>query len=151
MLKSLEPKKGKKSDKKEEDSEDKKIDPVKIDFDNIDRRTMPLPMPVRNYGFTLSGASGSVFIGERIANSRGYTIHKFDLEKRKSKEFASGVRQISVSADGEQVLTQINDSWKVSGSKGANTESGKAVKVKLQMKLNRVEEWNQIFEEAWRI
>ncbi len=140
----------KKSADKKEDDDDKKIEAVTIDFANIDRRTMPLPMPVRNYGFTLSGAAGSVFIGERIPNSRGYTVHKFELEKREAKEYASGVRQMSISADGEQVLAQINDSWKVAGSKGANAEGGKSVRVNLQMKLNRAEEWNQIFEEAWR-
>jgi tricorn protease len=140
----------KKTNEKNKDEESEKIEPVKIDFDNIERRTMPLPMPVRNYGFTLNGASGSIFIGERIPNSRGYTIHKFDLEKRESKEFASGVRQIAVSADGEQVLTQINNNWKVAGSKGASADDGKSVKMNLQMKLSRTEEWNQIFEEAWR-
>ncbi|MFT6204941.1 MAG: tricorn protease [Spirosomataceae bacterium] len=139
----------KKSEIKKGD-DDKKNKPVTIDFDNIDRRTMPLPLPVRNYDFTLSGASGSVFIGEKIPNDKGYAVHKFDLEKREAKEYASNVSQISVSADGEQVLLQINNSWKVTGSKAANAESGKPVKVNLQMKLNRSEEWNQIFEEAWR-
>jgi tricorn protease len=131
-------------------SEGKKVEPVTIDFDHIDRRTMPLPLPVRNYSFTLSGTSGSVFIGEKKPNDKGYTVHKFDLGKRKAKEYASNVNQIAVSADGEQVLLQINSNWKVAGSKSANAESGKAVKVNLQMKLNRSEEWNQIFEEAWR-
>ncbi|MEQ8475505.1 MAG: PDZ domain-containing protein [Fulvivirga sp.] len=140
----------KKSDDKKEDDGEKKTEPVTIDFENIDRRTMPLSLPVRNYDFTLAGASGSVFIGERIPNSRGYTVHKFELEKREAKEFASNVRQMSVSADGEQVLVQINDSWTVAGSKGANAEGGKPVKVNLQMKLDRSEEWKQIFEEAWR-
>ncbi|MEQ8575542.1 MAG: PDZ domain-containing protein, partial [Fulvivirga sp.] len=140
----------KKSDDKKEDDGEKKTEPVTIDFENIDRRTMPLPLPVRNYDFTLAGASGSVFIGERIPNSRGYTVHKFELEKREAKEYASNVRQMSVSTDGEQVLVQINDSWKVAGSKDANAEGGKPVKVNLQMKLDRSEEWKQIFEEAWR-
>ncbi len=135
---------------KKEDNETKKIEPVIIDFNNIERRTMPLPMPVRNYDFTLSGASGSVFIAEKIPNNEGYKVHKFDLKEREAKEFANGVRQMSVSANGEQVLVQINNSWKVAGSKDKNTDNGKSVKVNLQMKLNRTEEWNQIFEEAWR-
>lgn len=140
----------KKPDTKKEEDDIKKIEPVKIDFDNIERRTMPLPLPVRNYDFTFSGPSGSVFIGERTPNGPGYTVHKFDLEKREAKEFASGVRQMSVSADGEHVLLQINDNWKVVGGKDANAEKGKSVKMNLQMNLNRAEEWNQIFEEAWR-
>jgi tricorn protease len=142
--------KDKKKTKEKKEDESKKVAAVKIDFDDIARRTMPLPLPVKNYGFTLGGAAGSVFIGERVPDSRGYTVHKFDLEKREAKEFASGVRQLSVSADGEQVLALINDSWKVASTKGANAESGKAVRVDLQMHLNRTQEWSQIFEEAWR-
>lgn len=140
----------KKSDEENKKENIKKVEPVQIDFENIERRTMPLPMPVRNYGFTLSGAAGSVFIGERIPNSPGYTVHKFELEKKEAKEFASGVRQIAVSADGAKVLVQINESWKVASSKDESAEKGKPVKLNLQMKLNRTEEWNQIFEEAWR-
>lgn len=140
----------KRPDTKKEEDDTKKVEPVKIDFDNIERRTIPLPMPVRNYDFTLSGPSGNVFIGERIPNGRDYKVHKFELEKREAKEFASGVRQISVSADGEQILVQVNDGWKLVGGKDANAEKGKSVKMNLQMKLNRAEEWSQIFEEAWR-
>lgn len=140
----------KKSDEKNEEDDKKIVPPVKIDFDNIERRTMPLPMPARNYDFTLSGPEGIVFIGERVPNSEGYTVHKFELEKKEAKVFASNVRQISVSADGKQVLTQINDSWKVSGSIDETAEKGKPIKLNLSMKLNRSEEWNQIFEEAWR-
>lgn len=140
----------KKTDNKKADDGEKKTEPVKIDFEDIDRRTMPLPLPVRNYGFVLSGASGSVFVGERIPNSRGFTVHKFELEERKAKEFASSVRQMSISADGKQVLVQINEDWKVVGSKDANADGGKSVQVNLQMKLDRHAEWKQIFDEAWR-
>nr|MBC7613632.1 PD40 domain-containing protein [Pseudopedobacter sp.] len=144
------PKVKNKPDEKKEDKEVKKVVTVIIDFDNIERRIIPLPIPVRNYGFILSGAAGSVFIAERIPNSQDYKVHKFELEKREAKEFASGVKQMSVSADGSQALLQINDSWKVVSTKDKNAEGGKTVKVNLQMKLNRAEEWNQIFEEAWR-
>ncbi len=140
----------KKADEKKEEEPEKKVVTVTIDFENIDRRTMPLPMPVRNYGFTLAGAAGSVFVGESIPNARGYTVHKFELEKREAKEYASAVRQMAISADGEQILVQINDDWKVAGSKGGNADEGKSVKMNLQMKLNRAEEWTQMFEEAWR-
>ena len=143
-------KKKKKDDSKKEADEEEKIEPVTIDFANIERRTMPLSLPVRNYSFIVSGASGSVFIGERIPNAKGYTVHKYDLEKREAKEFASGVNQMSVSADGKQVLVQINDSWKVAASSDANPEGGKAVKVNLRMQLDRSKEWQQMFDEAWR-
>lgn len=135
---------------KDKEADNKKVESVIIDFENIDRRTIPLPMPVRNYNFTISGANGSVFIAERIANSPGYTIHKFELEKKEAKQFASGVGQFSVSSDGEQALAQIGGNWKVGSSKGDGLDKAKAVKLNLQMQLDRAEEWRQIFEEVWR-
>ena len=141
--------KKKSDDKKEEDAETP-VEPVLIDFAGIERRTMPLPIPTRNYSFCLSGAAGSVFIGERVQNSNGYTVHKFSLEDREAKEFANSIGLISVSADGEQVLLQSNGSWKVTSSKADLAEDGKVLKMNLQMHLNKAEEWSQIFEEAWR-
>ncbi len=145
----------KKPDKKKKGKDEKKAEEkvekaMKIDFDGIERRTMALPIPKRNYGFTLSGPSGSVFIGERIPNSRGYTLQKFDLKKRKAKEFVSGASQVSISADAKKMLAQVKGSWKIMDASRPNGKDGKPVKISLKMKLNRMDEWKQIFEEAWR-
>lgn len=140
----------KKTEEKKEVEASKKVEAVSIDFEHIDRRTIPLPMPVRNYNFILSALKGNAFIGESIPNTPGSTVHKFDLEKKEAKKYASGVRQIAISANGEQVLTQANGSWKVSSSKDEGIEKGKEVNLNLQMQLNRTEEWKQIFEETWR-
>lgn len=143
----------KKSDKKKKGKEAKdeeQIKAMKIDFDGIERRIMALPIPKRNYGFTLNGPSGSVFIGERIANSKGYTLQKFSLKKRKAKEFISGATQISISADAKKMLAKVNGGWKVMDASKPNGKEGESLKINLKMKLNRTQEWKQIFEEAWR-
>jgi tricorn protease len=145
--------KSKKDKKKKEDSEAKsndKIDQeVKIDFANIDRRIIPLPVPTRNYAYLKSGPSGSVFIAERIPNNNGLTIHKFKLEDRESKEFSTKVRRMEVSSDGKKALVEIGEKWNLSDTGGEKADP-KPVKVNLQMKLDRSSEWKQIFEEAWR-
>ncbi|MFK5004695.1 hypothetical protein, partial [Klebsiella pneumoniae] len=41
---------------------------VIIDIADIDRRTIPLPLPKRNYVEIIAGPAGSMFINERIAN-----------------------------------------------------------------------------------
>lgn len=123
---------------------------VKIDFDGIERRIIALPIPKRNYRFTLNGPKGSVFIGERMPNSRGATMQKFSLEKGKIKEFVSGASQVSVSSDGKKMLGKIKGAWKVMDTAKPDGKTGKMLKVNLQMKLNRIEEWKQMFEETWR-
>ncbi|GAP68939.1 uncharacterized N-terminal domain of tricorn protease [Bacteroidales bacterium 6E] len=139
--------------KKGDEKEEKKDEGVKviIDFDDIQRRIIPLPMPKRNYQMMVTGPKGNVFIMEQKQNSQGYTIHKFTLEKREAKEYISGARQISVSADGTKMLARVNGDWKVMDTDKPSGSDGKSVKVNLQVKLDRAAEWKQIFEEAWRV
>jgi len=141
--------KDKKADKPKKDKE--KLDSLmKIDFDGIERRIIPLPMPKGKYNYMLAGPKGIVFIAESSPKGRTSNLHKFDLKKRESKEFVSGVRAASISADGNQMLAKMGSTWKVIGTKGPNGKGAKALKLRLKTQLDRMAEWNQMFEEAWR-
>ncbi len=131
----------KKADKKKTGKKDKK---VIIEFDGIARRIMALPMPISNYRYTIAGPSGFVFVGNRDA------VHKFDLKKLKSKEFAKKLSVYSISSNGKHMLARAGRTWKVIKTTGANAKSGKTLQIDFNMKLNRISEWNQMFEEAWR-
>lgn len=122
---------------------------LQIDFENIERRTIALPTPVANYTQVTSGPAGSVFIGER-GEDYSITIHKFTLEDREAKAFKTGVRRFTVSADGSKILIQAGPGWSVAGTSGSSGDGGESVNMSLKMKLNRLEEWKQIFEETWR-
>jgi tricorn protease len=142
------------ADKKEDakDAKDKPKEPeaVIIHFDNIERRTISLPPAKANYQFIKSGPAGTAFIGERKPGARDLVIHKYTLEKNEAKEFTSGATQVSISSDGNKMLAQVGGSWKVMNTSGPKADDGMAVKINLKMKLNRTEEWTQMFEEAWR-
>jgi len=138
--------KGKDKDKKEE----AKDEGIKIDMEGIARRTIALPMPSANYINTESGPAGSVFIGERKPGSFALVLHKFTLDKRKSAEYLTGVRQYSVSADGKKMLVQTGPRWQVANTAGPSGKGGKGLQISLRMKLDRPAEWKQMFEEAWR-
>ncbi|WP_340113867.1 S41 family peptidase [Maribellus mangrovi] len=149
----------KEEDKKEEDKdkngkdekEDKeKSDSISIDFEGIDSRTIALPMPARKYRQLVAGPEGTVFIAESVPNESGYTVQKFSLEDRESKEFVSGARSLSVSNDGKKMLAIVGSSWKIMDTGKPSGKDGKNLKVNLKMKLDRSQEWKQIFEEAWR-
>jgi tricorn protease len=148
-------KKGKKAkDEKgkdgEEDEERKEPVVVKIDLDGIERRIVTLPMPVSRYRFTLTGPEGGVFVGERIPDTHGMTLHKFSLEDREAKPFLEEVSSVSVSADGKKLLYRSGEMWKVVGTEAPPSGEEKPLKVSLRMRLDRSEEWRQIFDEAWR-
>ena len=136
--------KGKEDEQKEEDKG------ITIDFDQIDRRTIALPLPTANYVSTASGPAGSFFLAERKPGQFALTLHKFSLEDREAKVFMEGVRQFSISPDGKKIIMQAGPGWTVAGTAGPSGKGGKAVQVNLKMNLNRIEEWAQIFKEAWR-
>ncbi len=135
---------------KKDDAKDKKEDTsLKIDFENISRRTLALDIPVRNYSKIIAGLKGTAFIMERVPNGRGLTVQKYKLDDNEAKEFMSGVGQFTISSDRKKILAQAMGSWQIieaSAPKG----KGKNVKVDLQMKLDKTSEWQQMFEEAWR-
>ncbi|MEL7121429.1 MAG: PDZ domain-containing protein [Bacteroidota bacterium] len=147
MEKKEEEEKEEKADSKEE--EKPKDEGIKIDFEGVDRRTIALPMPTANYFATAAGPAGSVFFAERKPGARGFVIQKFSLKTRKPAEYLSGVRQFTISADGKNMLVQTQG-WKVTSTGAPSGKSGKNVRVNLKMKLDRMAEWKQMFEEAWR-
>ncbi|MFY0604680.1 MAG: PD40 domain-containing protein [Flavobacteriaceae bacterium] len=136
----------KKGNKKKES--DSKV--MTIDFDGLARRTFPLGIPVRNYWYLVSGPKGTVFIAEGVSNQRGGTLKKYTLKDQKAKSFISGIGGISITSNGKHMLARVNGSWKVIGTGSPNGKNGKSLKVNLQMKLDRIAEWDQMFEEAYR-
>lgn len=149
---SKKPSKGKASEKVAEDTTKtaKEPVPVLIDFKNIERRTISMPLSRGNYRLIISGPSGTVFIGEQKEGVTGLVLQKFTLEKREAKEFISGASLVSVSSDGNKMLAKIGSDWKIMAAGSASGSDGKSVKIALKTKLDRSEEWKQIFEEAWR-
>lgn len=140
------PKKDKKTGKK--GKQEKK--PMAVDFDGMSRRTFSLGLPVRNYRYMVSGPKGHVFIAEGVPNQRGVVLKKFSLKTGKAKSFVSGASGVSVTPNGMHMLARVNGTWKVIKTSGPNGKSGKRLKVALQMKLDRMAEWEQMFEEAYR-
>jgi tricorn protease len=121
---------------------------VRIAFDGLERRIVPLPMPVSRYRFAVAGPAGSVFVGERIPPARGATLHKFTLEKRKAEKFVDETSDVSVSADGKKLLFRREDKVFVVET-AKNPEPGKGeVKLALRAYLDRTAEWKQIFDET---
>jgi len=117
---------------------------VRIDWENLDRRTLALPIPVDNYNRMISGPKGSVFIGS------GQTLGKFTLEGRKLDEFVKNVSEAVVSANGEKLLLKSGGSWRAVPTSKPPAPTDGMVTMNLRMELNRLEEWKQIFTEAWR-
>ncbi|MCU0379268.1 MAG: PDZ domain-containing protein [Bacteroidales bacterium] len=123
---------------------------VSIDFKDIERRTVSMPLPSGNYRLIVSGPAGTVFIGAQKEGVTGFVLQKFTLEKREAKEFVTGASQVTVSGDGNKLLARIGSEWKIMNTASATGSDAKAVNISLKTLVDRNEEWKQIFEEAWR-
>lgn len=139
-----------KKEEKPKEEKAEKSDAIQIDFDGIDRRTIALPISTGNYTSLAAGPAGSVFLAERPAETFSITLQKFSLDKRKADEFLTGVSQFTISPDGKKMLVRTGGRWSVTNTGGPSGKGGDNVNIDLQMKVDRSEEWKQIFEEAWR-
>ncbi|MEX1308945.1 MAG: S41 family peptidase, partial [Candidatus Sulfomarinibacteraceae bacterium] len=152
--------KGKKKDKgdKDDDAEgkdDDEVTPVVIDFDGLGERAMRVPVEADNYGglaavdgHLLYASFGPFFYGGGFGG--GTTIHLYSLEDREASELASDVGGAALSADGKKLLVRAGGGFKIYPvQKGATPEpvntSG------LEMDLDPAAEWEEIFDETWRI
>jgi len=124
---------------------------VHIDFNRFDRRILALPMPVRDYAQLVPGPAGSLFVAERFANQPGTTLHKWDMAKRKTEVFVTGVSRVTASRDGKKLMWQAGQAWAVWGAEAAPKPGEGALRVALSAQIEPAREWKQIFDEAWRI
>ncbi len=156
-----------KKDDAKKDGNDKppaKID-VKIDLDNIGQRILALPLPPARYVDLSVGKTGVIYIAEAPPSlPQGpsvFTIHRFDLSKRKSDVVVGGVKSFQISFTGDKMLYQQDDKWLIAepppmpeGGDGPPPKPGNEKTLKtqdLEVKVDPPAEWKQMFHEVWRI
>jgi tricorn protease len=154
--KSLDQKKDAKS-QKEAEEEKKPPEPVNIDFDAIEKRVVKLPVEAGNVGplravkdkvvFARYPAAGAAKPGEPSG-----TVAYYDLKEREEKTIISGIDTYELSADGKKVIYKSKDTYGIIDlAEGKKVGDGKIATDKMQAWINPREEWEQIFNEAWRI
>ena len=136
---------------------DKKVE-VKIDFDGITQRMLPLPVPARNYDRLAVGKTGILFFRETAVveaafnGPQGVTIHKFDLSKRKSEVFLQGAGGFEVSFNSEKVLIAQQGKWSIVPTAAPPKPGDGALKTdQMEAVIDPKAEWRQMYKEVWRI
>ena len=143
------------AEKKEEEEKGgaAQISETRIDLVGIDQRIVALPMPGRVYSSLDGGVEGKLFYLESIHNQPGATLHAFDLEKRESKPFLSGIVGYKVSADGKKLIYASPDNVYGIVEAGAEPKVGDGALNLGDAKVfvDPAQEWAQIFREVWRM
>lgn len=149
-----------------------KVD-VKIDFENLDQRILPLPLPPRNYGNLKAAKAGILFYmeggGGPLGGGAPPVLHKYDLAKRKDEVFLAGAGAYVVSHNGEKILIGLAGGGGPGGPGGGPGGEG-APRLMIagtamppkpgegMLRLDGLEtfvdpqaEWRQMYKEAWRL
>ncbi|MDF1576732.1 MAG: PDZ domain-containing protein [Bacteroidales bacterium] len=140
---------GKKKKEAEEEEPEKEVKKVEIDLEGIQNRIIDLPVD----GGDLSGL-GSARENQLIylVRSEGKrSMHLYDLEKREDKEVAE-IDSYVLSADGKKMLYRKASKWGIADA-GAkpDPEKGNLNTAAIEVKIDPLSEWPQIFDEVWRI
>ncbi|HEY7390565.1 MAG TPA: PDZ domain-containing protein, partial [Bryobacteraceae bacterium] len=143
--------------------------PVRIDFDNLARRIVALPVPARNYVDLRAGKAGVIYLVEEIAEdlrNRGEganTLSKFDLKTRKVERLAEGVESFDLSFDSEKMLLKLGHGsdpgetpapaeWMiVPAAAPVKPAEGLLRLAGMEVKVDPPAEWNEMYHEVWRI
>ncbi|MHC1705866.1 MAG: PDZ domain-containing protein [Tenuifilaceae bacterium] len=140
-----------KKDKKDTSTPEKKVETLKIDFDDIQNRIVNIPVKAGNYSNLGIGKEGELLYIERPYTRGSGMLHKYDLKKRKDSDVME-MDGFVVSADGKKMLYFKNNTYGIAAT-GEKAEAGKGILniSEVKIKIDPLAEWPQIFDEAWRI
>lgn len=157
-----ESKKGKNGKDDKKDEADEKAPETRIDLQNLAARIVALPVAENNYSNLAVGKDGSLFYLQEtqpgssveppgVKAGAGNELKQFDFKKKEAKTLLKGVNRIVLSAKGSHLLISKADDSLVVAEIADKLEPKKLLLDGLKVRVNPLEEWTQIFNEAWRM
>jgi tricorn protease len=146
----------KKSKKKIEiDTQNEKKDSlklVKIDFENLSQRIIALPIPEKNYIALKAGKEGVIYYQEAKLGQNTNSISKYDFTKRKAELIVDDANYFEISADKNKLAYTTSGGQIVISDAAAkpNPAEETVSLANIQINIDPMAEWKQIFREAWR-
>lgn len=121
---------------------------VKIDFDGLDQRMLPLPLPVGDYPFVIGVENGVLYY------SRGM-LNKFDLNTRQSQPLSAepigGPFMFSLNPSRTKMAYYSGGVLGIADvAPGFRIGAGRVDTNNVEAVVDPRQEWRQIYNEAWR-
>ncbi len=147
----------KNENKKEEDAEEALK--ITIDFDDIAGRIEVLPLPRGNYRYLAVNEDALFYLNKdegdfnrfEYRNVGPMDLHRFSFDDREEKTVIEGIHGYRLSADGKKVVYAQRGTVGIIDA-SATDSNGKALDLSnLKMLFDPLAEWEQIFNEAWRM
>ena len=128
---------------------DEKAGDLSIDWEGIQNRIISLPIRPGVYRSLSAVNEGELFYLSAIRNSPGSTLQKFSFKTRKSEELMPA-DVFEIAAGGKKMWYAHRGSWFISNT-GTKSKEGPINFNAIRVKINPKDEWNNIFDEAWRV
>jgi tricorn protease len=144
---------GDENGEKEDSDKDKKPKPVKIDLDGFESRAVVLPPDAGNYT-GLAAVKGKVLYQRRPrtgSDEESSPIVFWDLEDREEKTILDDADGYSVSANGKKMIVAANSKVAIVDVAPEQKMDKPLATSSMEMTVDPVAEWRQIFNDAWRI
>lgn len=150
---------------KKDDSKDSaktEVKPVKLDLNGLQNRIVALPVAERNYASLSVASDGALFYLERsqpgssneppaLQSPNNGTLYRYDFAEHKTEQVAQAISSYQLSDDGNKLLLLSLPSKLEVGDAKAKPDA-KAVNLsEVRSFVNPSEEWQQIFNDAWRM
>ncbi|WP_243294864.1 S41 family peptidase [Geothrix mesophila] len=128
---------------------------VEIDFDGLESRMVLLP-PVAGYYTDLAATKGKLVYRRAaqlnpMAETFTGTLYTYDLEEREEKAVLADVDGALLSGDGKKVLVNRKQEYALLDLKPDQKFEKKLPTGELLMTVDPRAEWQQIFNDAWRL
>ncbi len=125
---------------------------VKIEFEGIDTRIVNVPIKAGLYSqLSMSQPEELLFVSSTNDNSLPSRLFKYSFKEHKETEIME-LDNYTLSFDRKKMLFRKGQSWGITET-GKKPEPGKGLinTAAIEIKIDPVAEWRQIFDEVWRI
>jgi tricorn protease len=144
---------------KEEEKSEKKEPHVIIDFDGISERIEALPLKPGNYRDLAVNESSIFYLNADEGDFNRFefrplgprNLYAFDFDKREERTVIEKIDGYNLSSDGSHIIYKRGDAIGIIESSVKDSKGKNINLADLQMRLGPLEEWKQIFNEAWRM
>ena len=143
---------------------------AKIDFENIGQRILAMPMPPRRYVGLEVGRAGVLYAVEAPLPAPeqpgGIVVHRYTLSSRRADVAATGIQAFRIARGGDKMLVRQATNWFIRNVPPTPPASASATPppapappptagqlnvANLEVRINPVAEWRQMYREAWHI
>ena len=125
---------------------------LKIDLDGFEARAIVLPVGSGSLD-QLGALPGKVLFRwppRKGSNGNTAPLSMYDLEARAESQVIDNLGGYEISADGRKMLISRSGAWSITAA-ASGAGPGRGVNATLEMTVDPVAEWKQMFNDAWRI